>query len=38
MSEGAALATFCWAAAAKGRPNARLVIKQKFAIFMAFHS
>src|ERR1700704_1080388 len=38
MSEGAALAMSCWAVAAKGRPNARLVIKQTFTMFMAFHS
>jgi hypothetical protein len=36
MSEGVPLATSCWAVAAKGRPNARLVIKQNFMIFMAF--
>ena len=38
MSEGAPLATSCWAVAAKGRPNARLVTKQNFTMFMAFHS
>src|SRR5580704_2085873 len=38
MSEGEALATSCWAVAAKGRPNTRLVIKQNFMIFIAVHS
>src|SRR5258707_3762944 len=35
ISEGGPLATFGCAAAAKGRPNARPIIKQNFTIFMA---
>jgi hypothetical protein len=38
ISEGVAVAMFCCAAAAKGRPNARPVIQHNFTMFMALHS